>query len=78
MNDSELFYRSSNGSKNSSQTTLHSAEIKPNTFSVEEYHAYLDYIQNKKPLPQEPLLENEVFPRRFTNIDRLVHIQGDI
>jgi hypothetical protein len=78
MNDSELFYRSSNASKDSSLTTLHSAEIKPNTFTVEEYHAYLDYIKNKKPLPQEPLLENEVFPRRFTNIDRLVHIQGDI
>jgi hypothetical protein len=78
MNDSELFYRSSNGSKDSSLTTLHSAEIKPNTFTVEEYHAYLDYIKNKKPLPQEPLLENEVFPRRFQNTYRLFRIRGDI
>jgi hypothetical protein len=74
MNESELFYRSSNGSSfSTSQTTLHSLETKPNTFTVEEYHAYMN-----KPLPQEPLLETEVFPRRFTNIDRLVHIRGEI
>jgi hypothetical protein len=70
MNTRSLFYNSSNGS---SLTTLQSAETKPNTFTVEEYHAYFN-----KPLPQEPLLENEVFPRRFQNTDRLVHIRGDI
>ncbi len=73
LNESELFYNSSNGSS-STITTLNSQETKPNHLTVEEYHNYIN-----KPLPQLPILEvnREVFPRHF-NIYQLRNIRGDI
>jgi hypothetical protein len=72
MNDPELFYNSSNSSR-SSLTTLHSQETKPNNFTVEEYHAYLN-----KPLPQEPVLTNREFRPRPFSVTNLVYIQGQV
>ena len=51
MKTSSLFYRSE--LSDLSLTTLISEETKPNTSTVQEYHAYIHYIN--KPLPQEPV-----------------------
>jgi hypothetical protein len=70
MNTRSLFHRSSNDlSLSTSLSTLISQDTKPNNFTVEEYHAYIN-----KPLPQTPI---EILPRQF-QISRMVYIRGDI